>query len=142
MDKGISKGRIYEILRFGIVGTAAMVIHYGIYFILLPYLDKNIAYTIGYVIGFLCNYAMSSFFTFRVRPTWRRFFRFAGIHGINFFVYIGLFNFFCWTGIHPKWAPIPVYAIAIPVSYLLVRFALKTKQKTCEEEIRNDDEKE
>ena len=129
MDKRISKERIFEILRFGIVGTVAMAIHYGIFYVLLPTMDKNIAYTIGYFIGFVCNFFMSSYFTFQVKPTWTRLFRFGCSHGINFFVYIGLFNFFCWTGVPPKWAPLPVYAIAIPVSYLLVRFALKNKQK-------------
>ena len=34
-----------EIIRFGIVGVAATAIHYAIYYLLLPHLDKNIAYT-------------------------------------------------------------------------------------------------
>ena len=36
-----------EFMRFGIVGTTAMVVHYGIFYLLLPWMDKNIAYTIG-----------------------------------------------------------------------------------------------
>ncbi|MBQ6651851.1 MAG: GtrA family protein [Prevotella sp.] len=114
-----------EIVRFGIVGTTAMVIHYGIYYVLLPYIDKNIAYTIGYVVSFLCNFLMSSRFTFRVKPTWRRLLRFSGSHGINYFISVALFNFFCWLGVPAKLAPLPVYAIAVPISFLLVRFALK-----------------
>ena len=114
-----------EIVRFGIVGTTAMVIHYGIYYVLLPYMDKNIAYTIGYVVSFLCNFLMSSRFTFRVKPTWRRLLRFSGSHGINYLISVALFNFFYWLGVPAKLAPLPVYAIAVPISFLLVRFALK-----------------
>lgn len=125
----ISKERIFEFVKFGIVGTTAMVIHYGIYYVLLPLMDRNIAYTIGYFLSFLCNYLMSSYFTFSVAPSWTRFLRFAGSHGINYFVYIGLFNFFLWTGVPEKWAPLPVYLIAVPVSFVLVRLALKYKTK-------------
>lgn len=125
----IARERLLEIMKFGIVGTTAMMIHYGIYYVLLPLTDKNIAYFIGYFLSFLCNFLMSSYFTFRVIPTWRRFVRFSGSHGANYLIYAGLFNFFCWAGIPDVWAPLPVYLIAVPVSFILVRLALKTKNK-------------
>lgn len=122
-----NKQKISEFIRFGIVGTTAMIMHYGIYFILLPYMHENIAYTIGYFLSFLVNYTLSSYFTFRVKPTIAKFMKFAGSHGINFLVYFGLFNFFLWVGIDKKWAPLPVYAVAVPISFILVRFALTKK---------------
>lgn len=123
----INKEQILEIIKFGIVGTTAMLIHYGIYYILLPFMDKNIAYTIGYFLSFLCNYLMSSYITFRVKPSWKRFFRFLCSHGINYFIYLGLFNFFYWVGVPAEYAPLPVYLVAVPISFLLVRYALKLK---------------
>lgn len=123
----INKEQILEITKFGIVGTTAMLIHYGIYYILLPFMDKNIAYTIGYFLSFLCNYLMSSYITFRVKPSWKRFFRFLCSHGINYFIYLGLFNFFYWVGVPAEYAPLPVYLVAVPISFLLVRYALKLK---------------
>lgn len=123
----INKEQILEIIKFGIVGTTAMLIHYGIYYILLPFMDKNIAYTIGYFLSFLCNYLMSSYITFRVKPSWKRFFRFLCSHGINYFIYLGLFNFFYWVGVPAEYAPLPVYLVAVTISFLLVRYALKLK---------------
>ena len=114
-------------VRFGIVGTTAMVIHYGIYYVLLPVMDVNIAYSTGYFLSFLCNFLMTSYYTFRVRPTWKRLMRFAGSHGVNYLVYLGLFNFFLWTGVPKVWAPFPVYLIAVPVSFVLVRLAMAVK---------------
>lgn len=125
----LSKERLFEILRFGIVGTTAMLIHYGIYYVLLPFIDRNIAYTIGYFLSFLCNYLMSSYITFRVKPSFRRFYRFLCSHGINYFMYIGLFNFFYWMGVSAKYAPLPVYLIAVPLSFLLVRYAMVKGKK-------------
>ena len=119
-----SKKRVIEIIRFGIVGTTAMLIHYGIYYFLLPVMDKNIAYSIGYFLSFLCNYLMSSYFTFNVKPSFRRFFRFLCSHGVNYFIYLGLFNFFYRVGVPDKYAPLPVYLIAVPISFILVRYAL------------------
>ena len=124
-----NRERLLEVVRFGIVGTTAMMIHYGIYYVLLPLMNVNVAYTIGYFLSFLCNFLMSSYFTFQVRPSWKRFVRFAGSHGVNYLVYIGLFNFFLWTGVPKVWAPLPVYLIAVPVSFLLVRLALVARGK-------------
>ena len=122
---GIDRRRLLELVRFGVTGTLAMLVHYGIYYLLLPVIDRNVAYTLGYFISFLGNFVLSSYFTFRVPPTWRRLLRFTGSHGVNYFMYIGLYNFFYWVGVPAVWAPLPVYLIAVPVSFLLVRFALK-----------------
>ena len=123
----IDRQSFWEIVRFGTVGTTSMLIHYGIYYLLLPLMDMNIAYSIGYFLSFLCNFLMSSYFTFKVKPSWKRLVRFTGSHGINYFVYLGLFNFFYWIGVSAELAPLPVYLIAVPISFLLVRFALKKK---------------
>ena len=90
-------------------------------------MDKNVAYTIGYFTSYLCNYIMTSYFTVRVMPTWSRFVKFSGSHLINYFVYIGLFNFFIFVGFTPQYAPLPVYLIAVPISFLLVRFSMIKK---------------
>lgn len=127
MFKNINKKRLAEVVKFGIVGTIAMIIHYGIYYVLLPLMDRNVAYSIGYFLSFLCNYLMSSYFTFGVKLSFKRFFRFLCSHGINYFIYIGLYNFFYWIGVPAEWAPLPVYLIAVPISFLLVRFALVSR---------------
>lgn len=119
--------RVKEFLKFGIVGTIAMLIHLGVYYFFLFYVDKNVAYSLGYFISFLCNFLMTSFITFRVTPTWTRFLRFGGSHLLNYFIYIGLFNFFLLIGFSPKYAPLPVYFIAVPTSFLLVRFSMIKK---------------
>lgn len=119
--------RMKEVVRFGIVGVIVTIIHYAVFYVLLPFCDKNVAYTIGYLVSFLCNFLLSARFTFKVAPSWPRFFRFSGSHVVNYFVQMVLFNFFCWIGIGEKWAPLPVYAIAVPLNFLLVRLALKMK---------------
>lgn len=124
----ISKARIMEIVLFGIVGLTAMAIHYGIYYVLLPFLPVNVSFSLGYFISFLYNFTMTSYFTFKVKPSVGRFFRFAASHGTNYLLQILLLNFFIHVmGLSEKMAPVPVYAISVPVNYMLVRLAMKRR---------------
>ncbi len=124
----MNNNRAKEIIRFAIVGATATLIHYAVYYLLLPHADKNIAYTTGYVVSFVCNFLLTARFTFRVSPTWQRLLRFSGSHVVNYLVSMALFNLFCWLGIPATLAPLPVYAIAVPVSFLLVRYAMKKEK--------------
>ena len=124
----VSKARLMEMMLFCFVGSTAMAIHYGIYYMLLPFLSVNISYSLGYFISFLYNFTMTSYLTFKVKPSVNRFFRFAASHGTNYLLQIILLNFFIHvTGLNEKMAPVPVYAISVPVNYMLVRLAMKQK---------------
>ena len=61
--------RYQEITRFCIVGILATGIHYGIYLLLNRFILVWLAYTIGYVISFICNFYLTSIFTFKSKAT-------------------------------------------------------------------------
>ena len=114
-----------EILRFGVVGVIATVIHYVIYWVLQHWINVNVAYTIGYFVSFLFNYYLSAHFTFREKTSKKNGAGFIGAHVFNYLLQIGLLNFFLWLGLSRAMAPIGVYAIAVPTNFILVRFAFK-----------------
>lgn len=124
----IKKEIIREAMRFGIVGIAATALHYGIYYLLQPCINVNIAYTTGYVLSFIANFYLTSYFTFDTKPSWKKLMGMGGAHIINYLLHIALLNVFLFMGITKAWAPIPVFAIAIPVNFLLVRFVFKHKK--------------
>ncbi len=114
-----------EAVRFVIVGIAATGLHYLIYLGLVNCMPANPAYALGYIISFIGNFYATSYFTFHATPSWKRLAGMAGAHGINFLVHMGLFNLFLWAGV-PEWlVPVPVYAIAVPLNFVLVRFVFK-----------------
>lgn len=117
-----------EIIRFGIVGVIATVLHYGIYYLLQIYINVNIAYTTGYVLSFIANFYLTSYFTFGTTPSWKKLLGMGGAHAVNYFLHIVLLNTFLYLGIRKAWAPFPVFAIAIPVNFILVRFVFKHKK--------------
>lgn len=113
-----------EMLRFIATGVAATAVQYLTYFVLLSLTSENIAFTIGFIVSFLFNFVMTTLFTFRVSFSWRRFVGFASSHAVNYLVQLTLFNLFLWIGVPAKWAPLPVYAVAVPISFLLVRLSM------------------
>ncbi|MBQ7716311.1 MAG: GtrA family protein, partial [Prevotella sp.] len=104
----ISRQTIYEILRFGIVGVVATLLHYVIYWILQHWINVNVAYTIGYFLSFIANYFLSAQFTFREKTTTRNGIGFAGAHLFNYLFQMVLLNIFLWLGVSKALAPLPV----------------------------------
>ena len=126
MDK---KAVIGEFVRFGIVGGFCTAFHYGIYYVLQLAINVNIAYTLGYALSFIANFYLTSWFTFGTSPSWKKLFGMGGAHAVNYILHIVLLNLFIQLGVAQEWAPIPVFAIAIPVNFILVRFVFKHKKE-------------
>ena len=119
-----------EVLRYGVVGVVATGIHLGVYYLLLwPGVNYNVAYAAGCVVSLVFNFYASNFYTFRTRPSLVGAFKFAGSHGVNFLLHLLLLNLYVAVGISEKLAPVFIYVIAIPVTFLLVRRSLKGSRK-------------
>lgn len=126
------KQNFYEIIRFGIVGIIATIIHYGIYLALNLIITSWIAYSVGYGISFLCNFYLSNKFTFKTKPTIKKGIGFGVSHFINYLLQVILLSIFIKLGIPDNYAPLPVFCIAVPVNFLMVRFVLKSKNHVSE----------
>lgn len=126
------KQNFYEIIRFGIVGVIATIIHYGIYLALNLIIVSWIAYSIGYGISFLCNFYLSNKFTFKTKPTIKKGIGFGVSHFVNYLLQVILLSIFIKLGIPDNYAPLPVFCIAVPVNFLMVRFVLKSKNHVSE----------
>ena len=123
----VGSDRKGEVIRFCIVGVAATAIHYLVYYLLLGTLHHNIAYTLGYVVSFVCNYYLSSRFTFHVAMSSQKLVSFALTHLVNYLLHLALFNIFLLLGVPKTIAPLPVFALVVPVNFLLVRYVLKRR---------------
>lgn len=123
------KRRVFwgEVVRFGLVGVFATAFHYGLYLLLRLVILADVAYALGYFISFVANFYLTARFTFGTAPSWRKFWGMSGAHGVNFLLHLGLFRLFSYAGILQVYVPFPVYAVAIPVNFLLVRFVFKKK---------------
>lgn len=118
---------LLEFIRFALVGILATALHYELYYLLQTLINVNIAYATGYLLSFIVNFYLTAYFTFGTRPSWKKAVGFSGAHLVNFLIHMLLLNLFLWAGISQTWAPLPVFAIAIPVNFILIRFVFKHK---------------
>jgi len=120
-----------QFVRFCIVGCLSTAMHYGIYLLLLwlyqpeSELWTSIAYSIGYAISLFFNLWLTAVFTFKEQVNIHRGIGFFLSHGVNYLLHIGLLNLYLWLGIPEQWAPVPVYLVAVPVNFILVRTVFK-----------------
>ena len=121
----LKKENICEFVRFAIVGTIATAIHYLLYWLLRRYVYAEIAYTAGYAVSFAANFFLTTVFTFKTQTTLQRGLGFGLVHLINWLLQIVLLRIFLSVGAKPDLAPIPVFCIAIPVNFLMVRYVFK-----------------
>lgn len=119
--------KLGEIVRFIIVGSSAAAIQYSTYLLLICWLQPLIANTIAYLVSFIVNYIASTRYTFRVKSTTKRGAGFVFSHIINYLLQSGFLKLFLWLGFSKQIALIPMFAICVPINFLLVRFFLHKK---------------
>lgn len=114
-----------QFIRFCINGCAAVGIQYAVFWLMSRFIETNIAFTIGYVVSFCCNFIVTSYWTFHSKPSWKRLTGFGGSHIVNYFVQMGFLNLYLWLDIPKEWSAIMAMASAVPINFLLLRFVYK-----------------
>ncbi len=113
-------GHVGRAARFVVVGVANTAVYYACYRLLLlaaPYLAAHLlAWAVAVVFSFFAN----CHFTYRVRPTWRRFVLFPLTTAVNFAITtVGAVAFVEWWGVADRYATLLAGVIAIPVTFLV-----------------------
>ena len=114
-----------EVIRFIITGVVSTLTTYLVYWVLLPILNHSIAFLVGYLVAVIVNYIMTTSFTFKVKATKKNGLGFIVSNIINFVLSEAFLNLFIYLGVSKQWAPIPMYAICIPINFLIVRYVMK-----------------
>ena len=129
MKEFLNKQNLYEVIRFGIVGTIAAILQVVFYFLLTGPIGHNLALFVSYALALVVNFLLTTYFTFRVKASKKRGLGFFASHAINFLLQFLLLNFYVSiVGLDKKIAIIPVLAVCIPITFLLIRYVMKKKQ--------------
>lgn len=125
------RDKLMQFVRFCIVGTIAAAIHYGVYYLMQLFLRDGIwlsvDYTIGYVVSLVCNFFMTTYFTFRSHVSAGKAAGFGFSHVVNYTLHIVLFNLFMALGIHRLLAPVLVLMVAVPTNFLILRYVYRKR---------------
>ncbi|MBQ0063574.1 MAG: GtrA family protein [Prevotella sp.] len=124
----LNKEELGRIIRFGLVGTLCTAIHYGVYLLLLSYLNPTISYTCGYAVGFCCNYGLTTYFTFRQKSSLKNVAGFSFSHVVNCLLELGILWCLIHFGMGEKLAGIVTLMVVVPINFLLLRFVYLWKR--------------
>lgn len=127
----LDRDKLMQFVRFCIVGTIAAAIHYGVYYLMQLFLRDGIwlsvDYTIGYAVSLVCNFFMTTYFTFRSHVSAGKAAGFGFSHVVNYTLHIVLFNLFMAMGIHRLLAPVLVLMVAVPTNFLILRYVYRKR---------------
>ena len=125
-------------VRFVLVGALGTGLQYGIYYMLLGIFQQHwpemmiltsLAFTIGFVMEMIYNYLLTSFYTFRVRPTLKNAGGFLVGRAINFVIQLLLLNCLIWLHMSEEWAGIAAIALAGVINYFVLLPFYKDNKK-------------
>ncbi|TXS55520.1 GtrA family protein [Streptomyces sp. t39] len=75
-----------QIVRFASVGVVNTGTYYGLYLVLLRWLPYVAAHVAAFLVSMVGSFFLTSYFTYRTRPTWRKFLLFPLTNAANFAV--------------------------------------------------------
>jgi putative flippase GtrA len=116
---------VTRIVRFGVVGVINTGVYYGLYLILRTVLPYLAAHVIAFALAMVGSYFLNCWFTFRTRPTLRKFLLFPLSNATNFTITsLGLYLLVDVGHLNETISPLIAAAAAIPVTYLVARYVL------------------
>ena len=125
-------------VRFVLVGALGTGLQYGIYYVLLGIFQTkwaedtwltSVAFTVGFVIEMVYNYLMTSFYTFRVRPTLKNAGGFLFGRALNYVIQLIFLNILILLHMSEEWAGIAAIALAGVINYFVLLPFYKNKKR-------------
>lgn len=125
-------------VRFVLVGAFGTGLQYGIYYLLLDVFQRNwaevgfltsVAFTAGFVIEMISNYFFTSFYTFKMRPSWKNAGGFLFGRAVNYVIQLLLLNVLIWLHISEEYAGIFAIMLAGVINYFVLLPFYKDKKR-------------
>ncbi|WP_275464447.1 GtrA family protein [Streptomyces noursei] len=115
-----------QVARFTVVGGVNTATFYACYLPLHRLLPYFAAYTAGFVLSLVGSFFLNTYFTYRTRPTWKKFLLFPLTQVTNYAVQsAGLVALVSWWGMNSVAAPLAAALLALPVTFVVSRRILR-----------------
>lgn len=118
----------WQIFRFCLVGVANTGFYYATYRLFLLAMPYMAAHVVAWCCAIVFSFFLNCYFTFKVKPTWKRFIVFPSTTLVNFTVTtIGAYILIEYFEVSDKYGPLLASLAAIPVTFTLTRIVLGKK---------------
>ncbi|TCP63845.1 GtrA family protein [Baia soyae] len=119
-----------QVIRFIIVGVVNTV-HFNLLYLIM-YRFFSWGYYVSFVLAFLISmvgsFFMNSFYTYRVKPTWKKFIQFPMTNVVNFVITaVGVYVLGDLLGWNKTISPFLASLIAIPFTFIISKKILVTE---------------
>jgi putative flippase GtrA len=110
---------------FGVVGVVNTGVYYAAYLLIRLLVPYFVAHLLALAVGMVVSFFLNSYWTFRTRPTWRKFALFPLTNATNYgMITVGVVVLVEWLGVASRIAPLIAATAAVPVTFLLSRRVL------------------
>ncbi|MEE1808376.1 GtrA family protein [Streptomyces sp. BE133] len=111
-----------QMARFALVGVVNTGTYYGCYLVLLTWLPYIAAHVVAFALSMTGSFFLNSCFTYRTRPTWRKFLLFPLTNAANFAITTGgVCLLVDLAGFSSRYAPLVAAAAAVPITFVVSR---------------------
>lgn len=134
MDKSlfnIKSAQIKEFLRYTVVGCINTLIYYISYLVFMNVFNFSyrISFVAGYVISIIFSYFLNTYFTYKEKPSLKKFLIFPLTYIPNFIIqYIGMILLVDHFNMNRKLAPIITAIVSTPITFFVMRYVIKKKK--------------
>lgn len=112
-------------LRFSLVGVLNTGAYYAVYLALIPFIPYLGAHLIAWAVAITASFLLNCHFTYRVKPTWRRYALFPLSNLPNVLATsVGVVALIELLYLDKRIAPLIAGICAVPFSYLLGKFLM------------------
>lgn len=114
-----------RLFRFGMVGVINTGLYFGLYVLFRQICFYLVAHVIAFLMAMVVSYFLNCCFTFRTRPTLRKFLLFPLSNATNLVLQTaGLYVLVDVVGMNATYAPLPAAAVAVPVTFMVAQVVL------------------
>lgn len=117
-----------QILTFAVVGVVNTLTYYVLYLLFLTRLPYLAAHVLAFAVSMVGSFFLNARFTYRIRPTWRKFLLFPLTNATNFVITtVGVYVIVDVLHAGSRFAPLLASAAAIPVTFVVSRMIMLPK---------------
>ncbi|AGS68462.1 GtrA family protein [Streptomyces collinus] len=111
-----------QLLTFAVVGVVNTAVYYCLYLLFLAGLPYLAAHVLAFLLSMVGSFFLNARFTYRTRPTWRKFLLFPLTNVTNFLITTaGVYVIVDVLHAGSRFAPLLASAAAVPVTFVVSR---------------------
>lgn len=122
------RGNLVEFVKYAIVGCINMADYYLSYLVFMDIFkfSYRISFVLGYIVSILGSYFLNTYFTYKQKPSVKKFLIFSLTYIPNFIIqYLGIILLVDRLNMSSKVAPVITAIVATPITFFVMKYVIK-----------------